>query len=110
MSDRSTGIVAERRLGPQRATSRSSLRRFARVVGVVLAWLIHAALGVTVPVSGLIMPIRAVMLLGLFWIAGVAVMIRFRRRPQLVVAVPMVSWTLWFTVVWIGDAWLGWVA
>lgn len=76
----------------------------------MLACLIHAVLGVTVSVSGLIVPTGAVLLLGLLWIAGVAVMIWGRRRRALVLAVPIASWVVSFTVVWIGDAWLGWTA
>ncbi len=108
MSGRQSDVDAGRR--PGTGTSPSSPRSIARIVVAVLACLVHAVFGVTVAVSGLIMPMGAVYLLGLFWIAGVAAMIRARHRPALMIVVPIVSWVVWFTVVWIGDAWWGWTA
>lgn len=96
--------------GSSRPTRSSRVRGVARRLVIVLAWICHAALGVTVSVSGLIMPPGAVMLLGLFWIAGVVAMLWNRHRPGLLTAVPAVSWAVWFAVVVLGEAWLGWTA
>lgn len=77
---------------------------------VAIAVLLHAALGITVSVSGLIMPTGAVMVLGLVWIVGVAAMIWCRRRPVPMLAVPIATWAVWFIVVGVGETWLGWTA
>ncbi len=96
--------------GTADSTSQSPGRRAGRIAVMVVAGLVHAALGVTVSVSGLIMPTTAVRLLALLWIAGVVGMIRSRHRPALLLAVPVASWAVWFAVVALGEAWLGWTA
>lgn len=96
--------------GSSRPEHSALVRRATRTVVAMVAWLVQAVLGVTVSVSGLIMPPGAVMLLGVFWIVGVVAMLRVRHRPALLVAVPVVSWVVWFAVATLGDAWLGWKA
>lgn len=96
--------------GSSRPERSAPVRRVTRTVAAVVAWLVQAILGVTVSVSGLIMPPGAVMLLGVFWIVGVVVMLRVRRQPALLFAVPVVSWVVWFAVAALGEAWLGWTA
>lgn len=102
--------VDDRTDGSSRPARSTSLRVVARIFVMSFAWLGQAILGVTVSVSGLIMPPGAVMLLGFFWIAGVVVMIRHRHRPGLSAAVPAVSWAVWFAVAALGEARLGWTA
>lgn len=106
---RSTAAVC-RQPRPINLTRPPAPRRVARIVVAEVACILQAFFGVTVSVSGLIMPMGAVLLLGPFWVAGVIVMFFARRRPALMIAVPMVSWVVWFAVAWIGDAWWGWTA
>jgi len=61
-------------------------------------------------VGGLIMPPSGVVGLGVVWLLALGVAIHWRRRPEAVIAMPFVMLALWFLVVWIGDALLGWTA
>lgn len=103
-------IGVDRRLRLKRTTSRSAPVRLTRGLVTVVACVAQAVLGVTVLVSGLIMPNSVVVVLGLIWTAGVAVMIRGRRRRALMLAVPIASWIVWLGVAWIGETALGWTA
>ncbi|HYU58113.1 MAG TPA: hypothetical protein VEO00_08705 [Actinomycetota bacterium] len=76
------------------------------VVGIVL----QAAVGALVLVSGLIMPIWAVIALGVVWAIGTGLAIRWRRRPSLVLLVPLVVLAIWALAAWAGEAFLDWTA
>jgi len=77
---------------------------------VVLGFLLHLAVGVIVLFSGLIMPGWAVALLGLLWLVALAVAIRWRSRPPVVVLVPFVMLAVWLLTAWAGELFLGWTA
>ena len=96
--------------GPGRAIPRTRSQRLARSSAIVAAGLIHATLGVTVSVSGLVMPSGAVTVLGLVWIGGVAAMILGRNRTVLVLSIPVASWALWWAVLLIGETLFDWTA
>jgi hypothetical protein len=79
-------------------------------VPALLAAVLHLLLGGLVAVSGLIMPGWAVVSLGLAWLVGAAALVRWRRRPAVVLAVPVAMLLLWLASAVAGDAWLGWTA
>jgi len=77
---------------------------------LLLAALLHLAVGVVVAAGGLIMPGWAVAGLAVVWGVGTVVMVRRRRTPPFVLAVPVVTTALWLAVAVAGGAWLGWTA
>jgi hypothetical protein len=80
--------------------------RFAVTLGFVL----HAAMGGVVLVSGLIMPPAAVLALGVVWAGGAALAILWRDRPGLVLAIPFAMLAIWLATRWIGGSVFGWSA
>jgi hypothetical protein len=78
----------------------------ARVVGFAL----QAVAAVFVAASGLMMPMWAVLVMWLVWLAGLAVQIVHRRRPLVVVAVPIVVAAIWLLTGTLGETYLGWTA
>ena len=61
-------------------------------------------------VSGLIMPLWAILALGAVWAVGLVVMIRRRSSPLAVWAVPVLTLGLWALVGWAGERYLDWTA
>ncbi len=82
------------------------VRGLALVAGAVL----QAGAGMLVAVSGLIMPFWAVGVLAVVWAVGVAVQIRHRHRPLVVLAVPFVVAAIWLLTGTLGEAFLDWTA
>ena len=66
--------------------------------------------GFVVMVSGLIMPLWAVLALGLVWVVGLVLMIRNRMAPLTVIAVPVLTLGLWALAGWAGERYLDWTA
>ena len=56
------------------------------------------------------MPMWAVVAMWLVWLAGLVIQIRQRRRPLVVVAVPIVIAAIWLLTGTLGEAFLGWTA
>jgi hypothetical protein len=77
---------------------------------VVVGFLLLGAMGLLVLVSGLIMPIWAVLALGVLWLVAVGVAIRWRSRPSIVLAVPFAMLGIWLAAAWLGDRFLDWTA
>jgi len=77
---------------------------------LLLATLLQLAVGVVVAASRLIMPGWAVTGLAAVWCVGTIAMVRRRRTPASVLAVPLVTTALWLAVAGAGGAWLGWTA
>jgi len=84
----------------------SGLERLAVVLGFVLL----LACGALVAVSGLIMPVYGVAVVALLWIGAVAVAMRGRNRPALVLMTPFAYLAVWLAVAWLGEALLDWTA
>ncbi len=79
-------------------------------IAVVLGFLLLLAGGALVVVSGLIMPVYGVAVVALLWIVAVAVAIRGRARPALVLMTPFAFLGVWLLVAWLGDVLLDWTA
>jgi hypothetical protein len=61
--------------------------------------------------SGLVAPPWAVGVLLALWALMLVLSIRwFRRRPFVVLAMPLVAAAVWLAVIGAGGAWLGWTA
>ncbi len=77
-----------------------------------LGWLgiaLHAAVGWPYLVSGLVAPVYGVLLLWTLWAALLVVALRqLRQRPAWTPVVPAVAAGLWFLVMYLGEAVLGW--
>jgi hypothetical protein len=79
-------------------------------IGVAIGLLLHLGVGFLVVASGLIMPGWAVVLLAVVWLLGLGLAVHWRRRPTLVLLVPVGMATLWFATAWAGETLLGWTA
>ena len=77
---------------------------------VILGFVAHLGVGFVVMVSGLIMPLWAVLALGAVWAVGLVVMWRRRSSPLAVWAVPVLVLGLWALVGWAGERYLDWTA
>lgn len=80
------------------------------VVVTVVGFLLYFAAGLPILVGGLIMPGYAVGILGVIWLAGLILAIRWRDRAGLFLALPFIMVAIWFAVAWLGDTFLGWTA
>ena len=86
----------------------------ARAVGSTLVLLAGVALqgvaAIFVAASGLMMPLWAVVAMWVVWLAGLAVQLRHRRHPLVVLGVPVAVGAVWLLTGTIGEALLGWTA
>lgn len=82
----------------------------ARQAGVVVAVVLHLAVGLIVASSGLVLPQGAVMTFAAAWLLGSALLVHWRRRPVPMMLVPVAIAVAIFVVAMVGDAWFGWVA
>lgn len=82
-----------------------------RVVGVV-GLLLHLAVGVfPYSASGLVAPLWGIVALGVLWLGLLAVaVVLLRRRPALVLLVPVLAVLLWVGALTAGEQLLGWTA
>jgi hypothetical protein len=76
----------------------------------VLAVLLHLVAGFLVVVGGLIMPVWAVVTLGVIWLGLLIVMVLKRGERRWVFGMPVLSIILWFAAAFLGDAFLDWTA
>jgi hypothetical protein len=89
----------------------SSPRRSAgSIVVVVAGFALQGVAAVFVAASGLMMPMWAVLALWLVWLVGLAIQVRHRHRPLVVVAVPVVVAAVWLLTGTLGEAFLDWTA
>jgi isoprenylcysteine carboxyl methyltransferase (ICMT) family protein YpbQ len=77
---------------------------------VILGFVAHLGVGFVVLVSGLIMPLWAILALGAVWAVGLVVMIRRRSSPLAVWTVPVLTLGLWALTGWAGERLLDWTA
>lgn len=81
------------------------------VAAVLIAVFTHLVIGYFYLASGLVAPLWAVALLGVWWLALAYVVVRLvRRRSYLVLLVPVVAAATWLVVMGFGGAVLGWTA
>ena len=78
---------------------------------LALAVLLHLGVGVFYVSSGLLAPPWAVVALCLVWAVLLVWLVRLgRRRAPLALVVPPLAFGLWFTLISLGEALLGWTA
>jgi hypothetical protein len=82
----------------------------AKDVVVAVGFILELGLGVLVLVSGLIMPVWAVIALGVVWVLGLVAAVRWRRKPAVVIAVPLAMIAIWAATAWAGETLLDWTA
>jgi len=73
-----------------------------------LAMVAMAVIGVFYVSAGLVAPLWAVILLLIIWV--VIGVVWFRRRPFLVLLLPVIAVLVWFGVITLGEQLLGWTA
>lgn len=81
-------------------------RRAATVAGFVLL----APVGLLYLGSGLVVPAPWVPAVWAVWVALAAGAVAFRRRPAVVLALPVVAVALWLAILSAGSALFGWTA
>ena len=70
-----------------------------------------AVIGVFYVSAGLVAPLWAVILLLIIWVVLVVIgVVWFRRRPFLVLLLPVIAVLVWFGVITLGEQLLGWTA
>ena len=94
----------------QGGSTDTGTRSFAGDAIVTIGFILELAVGILILVSGLIMPIWAVIALGVVWLVGLVIAIRWRRKPAVVLAVPLAMIAIWAATAWAGDALLDWTA
>lgn len=79
------------------------------VVAVVIAALAQLVAGFYYLASGLMAPLWAIVLLGVWWVILTLIgVLLVKRRSYLVLLVPVVAVATWFGVMTFGEAVLGW--
>lgn len=101
----STPMSTPATMSPSDAPSPSSI---AHRVAVVAGFVLHAAVGVFVASSGLLMPAWAVVLMVLIWLLAMWFAIAQRRRPLAVLLTPFATFAIWYLTGWAGETFLGW--
>jgi len=92
-----------------RAPSTPPRRRgVASKLGSIAGFGLHAVAGVFVISSGLLMPMWAIVCMGAVWVLGLAIAIRHRANPFVVLSVPIATFAIWFLTASAGEAFLGW--
>jgi hypothetical protein len=76
----------------------------------VVGFVLYAAAGLPILFAGLIMPWYGVAFLGVLWVIGLVLAIRWRDRTLVFLALPFVMVGLWFLTAWAGETFLGWTA
>ncbi|WP_344122464.1 hypothetical protein [Kocuria aegyptia] len=81
------------------------------VVAVVIAALAQLVVGFYYLASGLMAPLWAIVLLGVWWVVLTLIGVRLvQRRSYLVLLVPVVAMATWFGLMTFGGSVLGWTA
>jgi hypothetical protein len=91
-------------------TTSTPTRTVGSTLALVAGFSLQGAAAVLVAASGLMMPMWAVVAMWFVWLAGLAVQIRQRHRPLIVVAVPIVVAAIWMLTGTLGEAFLDWTA
>jgi hypothetical protein len=76
----------------------------------ILGFTLYLIVGYIVLVGGLIMPAYAVVILGLVWLLGLYLAVRWRRQRNRFVALPFIMFAIWLATAYVGGEFLGWTA
>jgi hypothetical protein len=76
----------------------------------VIGFALYAAAGFPILVAGLIMPLWAVMVLAVIWLAGLYLAVRWRRQRSRFLALPFIVVAIWWATAYLGETFLGWTA
>ena len=93
---------------PSSPTAATPVRRAGSTLALVAGLVLQGVAAVFVAASGLIMPMWAIVALWVVWCIGLAVELRHRSRPLVVVAVPIVVGAIWLLTGTLGETFLGW--
>jgi hypothetical protein len=80
------------------------------IVVDVLGFVLYSVVGYIVLVSGLVMPAYAVILLGLAWLVGLYLAIRWRKQRNRFLALPFIMFAIILATAYLGGELLGWTA
>ena len=83
---------------------------WAGTVATVVGFLLLVPVGILYLVSGLVVPLPWTALLWVLGLAFAAYAVVSRRRPGVVLAVPVVAVVAWVAIVSAGEALFGWTA
>jgi hypothetical protein len=76
----------------------------------ILGFALYLVAGYLVLVSGLVMPLWAVLLLALVWVTGLFLAIRWRKQRNRFLALPFIIFAIWLATAYLGGTFLGWTA
>jgi hypothetical protein len=76
----------------------------------VIGFALYLAAGFPVLVGGLIMPLWAILVLAVIWVAGLFLAIRWRRQRNRFLALPFIMFAIWLATAYLGETFLGWTA
>ena len=95
---------------PVTTTTSTPSRTVGSTLALVGGFALEGLAAVLVAASGLMMPMWAVVAMWFVWLGGLAVQVRQRRRPLVVVAVPIAVAAIWLLTGTLGEAFLDWTA
>jgi hypothetical protein len=76
----------------------------------VIGFALYLVAGYPVLVGGLIMPLWAILLLGVVWVVGLFLAIRWRKQRNRFLALPFIMFAIWLATAYLGETFLGWTA
>lgn len=76
----------------------------------ILGFSLYLVVGYIVLVSGLIMPAYAVIILGVIWLIGLYLAVRWRRQRNRFLALPFIMFAIVLATALLGGELLGWTA
>lgn len=76
----------------------------------IVGFVLYLTVGYIVLVSGLVMPAYAVVILGLLWLIGLYLAIRWRKQRNRFLALPFIMFALVLATAYLGGEFLGWTA
>jgi hypothetical protein len=80
------------------------------IVVDILGFALYSVVGYIVLVSGLVMPAYAVVLLGLAWLVGLYLAVRWRKQRNRFLALPFIMFAIILATAYLGGELLGWTA
>jgi hypothetical protein len=80
------------------------------IVVDILGFALYSVVGYIVLVSGLVMPAYAVVLLGLAWLVGLYLAVRWRKQRNRFLALPFIMFAVILATAYLGGELLGWTA
>jgi hypothetical protein len=76
----------------------------------ILGFTLYLVVGYIVLVSGLVMPAYAVIFLGLVWLVGLYLAVRWRKQRNRFLALPFIMFAIVLATAYLGGELLGWTA